>query len=152
MNGDLKLTFIQKSMTEYMAIVKRNMIVAADKLKAVKSGAGKASINSVTQTAGQSVTGKLTFKEYLRFVDMGVGRGHPLGGLMSVRVELASRKGGGNKLVADRTFKPKKIYATVAYSQLTPLYNRLIYGFTEETIEMLKNEIQSENANNILTQ
>jgi len=147
MSQDLKLTFIQKTMTEYMADVKRNMATAADRLKVNKTGAGKASLASQTTSEGQSVTGKLSFKEYLRFVDMGVGRGHPLGGLKSVKVELASRKKGGDKFIKDNTFKPRKIYAKVAYGELTTMYNRLLYGFTEETIQMLKDELQSQPLN-----
>ena len=143
MYGDLKLTFIQNTVNEYMQDVARVMKITADRLHVNVTGEGIASIayNSLVQGAG--VEASLSFKEYLRFVDMGVGRGHPLGGLKAVKVELLTRK-GGNKLVKDNTFKPRKIYAKVAYGKLTPMYNRLLYGFTEETVAMLKLQLQNQ--------
>ncbi|MES2457203.1 MAG: hypothetical protein V4594_16735 [Bacteroidota bacterium] len=121
------------------------MTISMDRLKVGETGEGAASIAYSSLVQGAGVEAKLSFKEYLRFVDMGVGRGHPLGGLKTVRVELKSRKNGGNKFVKDDTFKPRKIYARVVYGKLTPMYNRLLYGFTQETIDMLKKELEQAN-------
>lgn len=87
-------------------------------------------------------TGNLSFNEYLRFVDMGVGRAHPLGGLRSMRVTLQSRHQEGLALVKDKVRKPKKIYSKIAYGKLTWLENKLLHGYTEETVALLKAEIE----------
>ena len=84
----------------------------------------------------------LQFKEYLRMVDMGVGKSHPLGGLQSMRTALHSSNKMGTMLVKDTVRKPKKIYSKPAYGKLTWLQNKLLYGFTEETIALLKNNMQ----------
>ena len=39
--------------------------------------------------------------------------------------------------------KPKKIYSKIAYGKLNFLQGQLLYGYTEETIATLKNEMQN---------
>lgn len=100
---------------------------------------------------GGGALGQLSFNDYLRFVDMGVGRGHPLGGLKATTVALQASKKEGLALVKDNIRKPKKIYAKPAYSQLGHLYGKLLYGYTQETIDALKAELEAGN-NEPLTQ
>jgi hypothetical protein len=141
MNGDLKLTFIQKTLADYMQQVTEVMQVAARRNKVNKTGEGMKSLayTAIQQGAGGHAT--LSFKEYLRFVDMGVGRGHPLGGLTTMKVTLQSSNREGLAQVKDKVRKPKKIYAKPAYGRLGWMYNKLLYGYTEETIAMLKKEM-----------
>lgn len=75
-------------------------------------------------------------------VDMGAGKGHPLGGLSAVGVELQASKTKGLALVKDKGRKPKKIYAKIAYGKLSYLQGKLLHGFTEEAIAELKAELE----------
>lgn len=142
MNGDLKQTFIVQCLTEYMESSKAAMIAAAARMKVHVTGEG---IKSIAYTAMQLQAGgtaSLTFKEYLRMVDMGAGRGHPLGGLTTVRKTLQASRRQGLAQVKDKVRKPKKMYSKIVYSNLSHLQGRLLYGYTEETIAMLKNQMQ----------
>lgn len=134
-------------MVEYLDRVEAGMKAAAARMKVSKTGEGVASIDSSTRGNGAGVTGELSFKEYLRFVDMGVGRGHPLGGLKATKVALQASNRVGTALKKDNTYKPKKLYSKTAYGNLNYLYNKLLYGYTEETIAMLKKEIAEKNTN-----
>lgn len=144
MNGDLKLTFIQQSLTKYMEDVIATMKIAAKRLNI---GVTNEAINSLAYTAVQQGAeggiAKLSFEDVLRFVDMGVGRGHPLGGLKAVRVALQSSKQKGIAQIRDKGRKPKKVYSKIAYGKLTWLENTLLHGYTEETIAMLKQQMQN---------
>jgi hypothetical protein len=103
-------------------------------------------IKSLSYDALQQGAGglaNLSFKEYLRMVDMGAGRAHPLGGLTGMRVSLQSRRQEGIAQAKDNVRKPKKVYSKQAYGKLTWLQNKLLHGYTEQTIETLKQEMQN---------
>ena len=137
MNGDLKMTFIRKCLEDYMSSVKETMRVTFQKYKVGVTDEGVHSLASETLEN----SAMLRFKNYLRFVDMGVGKGHPQGGLTSMKVALRAHN-DGFALVKDRTRKPKKIYSKVAWGKLTWLENKLMHGYTEETKAMLKKTIE----------
>lgn len=139
---DIKNTFIQRSLQEYLRAVENAMRAAAQKTKMNVTGEGIASISHKVLQAGGGALGELSFNEYLRFVDMGVGRAHPLGGLKATEVALQSSKKTGFALEKDKTRKPKKIYSKPAYGLLGSLYGKLSYGYTEEVIAALKQELQ----------
>lgn len=148
MNGDLKQTFIINALVEYNMRVKTQM---QQRMRRLKIGITDTAYNSIAYQAaaqGNGAVSSLSFVEYLRMIDMGVGRGHPLGGLKTMTVTLKSRNQSGNTLVKDNTRKPKKAYSKVAYGNLGWLQNKLLYGFTEETIELLKKELQYQNTTN----
>ena len=145
--ADLKFTFLMRALIQYNQEVSAAMKLAMSRKKVHVTGEGAASIAYKTAALGAGATSSLSFKEYLRFVDMGVGRGHPLGGLTTTKVSLQSRQKEGLAFIKDRTFKPKKIYATVIYGRLTYLQNRLLYGYTEATIAALKAELEPKNTN-----
>lgn len=138
----LKATFVQKSLANYMEDVIATMKIAAARAKvgvtdeAIKSLAYKA-----FQEGAQGGHASLSFKEYLRMVDMGAGRGHPLGGLAATTINLQASNRKGLAQVKDKGRKPKKIYSKIAYGKLTHLQNQLLYGYTEETVAMLKAEM-----------
>lgn len=137
---DIKTTFIQRALQDYLQVVEAAMESAGHK--------NKIDINSLSHKIlqnGGGALGQLSFNDYLRFVDMGVGRGHPLGGLKATSVALQASNKTGLALVKDRTRKPKKIYAKPAYSQLGHLTGKLLYGYTEETIAALKAELEAGN-------
>lgn len=142
MNGDLKLTFIQQSLAQYMQEVIATMKVAAARAKVGVTDEAIKSLSYEALLQGSSGLANLSFKEYLRFVDMGAGRSHPLGGLRSMTVALQSKKQTGMAQVKDKVRKPKKIYSKIAYGKLTWLENQLLHGYTEETISQLKTEMQ----------
>lgn len=138
MNGDLKQTFILKCVQDYLQSVeatikeilrRKNIGVTEDLLNSIRSRAS---------AAGNGATGELLFKEYGRFVDMGAGRGHPLGGLTTTKVALQSKQQQGLAFIKDNVRKPKKFYSPVIYGKLTYLQNKLLYGYTEEVIASLK--------------
>lgn len=144
MKGDLKQTFMMVSAKEYMEdlIYTMKLIGGGRKLNIGRTYEGFDSMAyEVIQTSG-GVLAELSFHEYMRFIDMGVGRGHPLGGLKATRQTLLSSNKTGMVQVKDNTRKPKKFYSKPAYGKLNWLENRLLYGLTEETIATLKNEMQ----------
>ena len=139
---DLKQTFIQRSLQDFLQAVEAAMVQSGHK--------NKIEIDSVSYKIlqnGGGALGQLSFNDYLRFVDMGVGRGHPLGGLKATSVALQASKKEGLALVKDNIRKPKKIYAKPAYSQLGHLTGKLLYGYTQETINALKAELESKDIN-----
>jgi len=143
MYGDLKMTFQLQCLQEYNASVIATMKILAKRLGI---GVTDDAINSLAYRAyqrGAGASSQLSFLQYLRMVDMGVGRGHPLGGLRSTRINLQASKGGGLAQVKDNIRKPKKIYSKVAYGKLTYLQNKLLHGYTEEAIAMLKQQMQN---------
>lgn len=148
MNGDLKQTFILQNVQQYLRDVKSIMEISIARKKAIDTAELLKSITSRARANGGGATGELLFKEYGRMVDMGAGRGHPLGGLKATTVNLQSRKQSGKVFVKDNTRKPKKIYASVAYGRLIYLSNRLLYGYTEAAIAALQN---MKNAGNTTT-
>lgn len=142
MNGDLKHTFILKAVQDYIQVCERTFEVLLSRMKVDDTGALRRSFRNEARAVGSGATGELIFKEYGRFVDMGVGRGQPLGALKATEVALLSRNLEGKALVKKRDRKPKKFYSPIIYGKLTYLQNRLLYGYTEETIAMLKKEIK----------
>lgn len=144
MNGDLKLTFMQQVLTQYHreGIEAMQMIMRRMKIGVTDEGYNSFSYNVLMQ--GASATSSLSFKEYLRMVDMGAGRGHPLGGLTTMSVALQAQRKRGEVFVKDKTRKPKKMYSRIMYGKLNYLQNQLLYGYTEETIAMLKQTLNSQ--------
>jgi hypothetical protein len=148
--ADLKQTFILRALADYNQSVIDTMEVQMRKLKVQATGEGLKSLAYKVVQSGGGAYSNLSFKEYLRFVDMGVGRGHPLGGLASVKVALQASRKEGLAFVKDKTFKPKKIYAKIAYGKLSHLTGKLLYGYTEEAIALLKAELESKPLNSKL--
>ncbi len=139
--ADIKKRFMVKALTEYhervIAAMRRSM---ASKGVHVTGEAERSLAYQVYEkTAGAE--GKLSFAEYLRMVDMGAGRGHPLGGLKAVRIALKASNRTGMAFRKDNTRKPKKVYSKIAYGELSFLQNQLLYGYTEEVIAELKKEL-----------
>lgn len=147
MNGDLKMTFIQKVLSEYGRESEAAMRNAARGMKIGVTGEGMQSIAYEAIQQGSGGTMRLSFKEYLRMVDMGAGRSHPLGGLSSMAATLEASNKTGLVQVKDKTRKPKKFYSKVVYGKLGWMYNKLLYGYTEETVAMLKKEIEEKSLN-----
>jgi hypothetical protein len=135
MNGDIKSTFIQNALERYFDEVKPAVRVL---IRRQKVGVTEHLVNSLAsrvfkETAG--ARGELLFDESGRFIDMGVGKGHKLGGLKASKAAFSrssSPQGPGDR-------KPKKIYSRVAYGKLTALQNHLLHGYTEEAIAQIKN-------------
>lgn len=139
MYGDLKLTFINQCLQQYMTDVVEAMraMFARYKIGVTDEALKSLAYQQLERTAN------LKFKEYLRMVDMGAGRGHPLGGLKAVSVALQASNKVGDVLVKDKTRKPKKLYSKTAYGKLTWLENKLLHGFTEETVAVLKQNMEA---------
>lgn len=138
MNGDLKVGFIQQVLAQYGRETAEMMRQTMRRLKVGETGEGYDSIAYEALQIAAGGTLKLSFKEYLRMVDMGAGRAHPLGGLAAMTVSLAAQRKTGMAQVKDKVRRPKKFYSKVAYGKLGWLYGKLLYGYTEETIELLK--------------
>lgn len=148
MNGDLKQTFILKCLQQYFEETIEAIRIAAKRAKVgVTDDAVKSLSYEALQSGNEGGTGQLKFNEYLRFVDMGVGRSHPLGGMTTMKVTLQAQQKTGAVQIKNKTRKPKKIYSKIAYGKLNYLTNRLLYGYTEETIALLKQELEKTNTN-----
>lgn len=144
MPTDFKLVFIQKVLGEYLSDVQGTM-AGQIRRQATDTGALLQSLHSRMQGSAESPTGELLFHEYGRMLDMGVGRGHPLGGIKKVRVALQASRHVGTAQVKDKTIRRKNIYSRIAYGKLNYLENQLLYGYTEETIKNLKEELNKAN-------
>lgn len=138
MQGDLKLAFVRKALEDYSRrvveamrreLVRRNIQVTGDLLKSLSYKVYQQSADGNTN---------IDFAEWGRMVDMGVGRGHPLGGLKATKEVLQAKAGKGGMI---RT--PKKFYSPIAYGNLNGLIGDIAYGFTEETIAQLKQELNN---------
>jgi hypothetical protein len=146
--SSIKLTFIQRAVERYA----KDVIVAMDrkmqKLKTIDTSELRNSLNSqLTDDGSGNVVGKLLFLEYGRFIDMGVGRGHPVGGNT---MELQNRilaSDGTDRFKKNGPRKAKKIYSPIAYGKLNGLIEDLAYGFTQETIQSIKQELESTSNN-----
>lgn len=131
---DIKLTFIEQSVKAYAHSVVIAMAQTIRKKKVIDT---TALINSLTYTStgtDKGAIGKLLFKEYGRFIDMGVSKGHRLG---------QGAKALDNAIKSTQQRKPKKIYSPIAYGKLNGLIGDLMYGLTEQTIESIKNQLQN---------
>lgn len=142
MNGNLKLTFMVHALTQYYREGIEAMRLVMRRMKIEETGEGYDSFSFQVLQQGAGATSSLSFRQYLRFVDMGVGRAHPLGGLTSMRTTLQSSNRTGQQQVRSRGRKAKKLYSRVMYGKLNWLYNKLLYGYTEETIAQLKANLQ----------
>ncbi len=141
----MKQAFITKAVTEYHVDLINTMRVVAKRNNIGVTDEGINSLAFQIAQSGDGVVSKLKFNEYLRMVDMGAGRGHPLGGLKSTLVVLQSKNKSGIALTKDNTRKRKTfLYSKLAYGKLTGLQNKLLYGYTEEAIALLKKELQSQ--------
>jgi hypothetical protein len=141
----MKTAFIARALTTFNTRVIAQMQIAAKRAGIGVTGAGLQSLAYQVYNEGEGGgKSKLSFKEYLRMVDMGAGRGHPLGGLTTTKVTLQLSNKSGFAQVKDKTRKPKTfLYSKIAYGNLTGLQNELLYGYTEEAIEELKKAMQT---------
>jgi hypothetical protein len=145
MADEIKIAFIERALRQYNAAVEKDMKAAAARLKVGATGEGIKSIDTIVSMKGAGGAAMIRFKEYLRMVDMGAGRKHPIGGLKQTVVSLKAQEKKGLAFAKDNTRKPKKIYSKTAYGNLTYLQNKLLYGLTEEAVQSLKKEL-SQNA------
>lgn len=139
---DYKASFIVKKLSAYHEKLK-DRIRSIAKRKGI--GVTDEGINSIAYQVAQSGEGavsQMSFKEYLRMVDMGAGRAHPVGGLSTSRTILQASRKKGYSTVKDKVRRPKTfLYSKNAYGLLTGLENDLLYGYTEEAIEEIKTEL-----------
>ena len=142
MNGDVKTTFIQMALAEYNTRVIAGIKAMAGRLKVGVTNDAVNSLAYQTMVLCGGAKSTLSFKEYLRFVDMGVSRKHPLGGMEAMRVTL-SDKSSHYAQGKDKGRKAKKVYSKVAYGNLTWLENKLLFGYTESTIQGIKDGINN---------
>lgn len=129
---DIKLAFMQRSLAEYFPEVIQEMGRAIERKDVIDTQRLKNSLRFRLQQLGNSsFQGELIFDEAGRFVDMGVNNHNPLGGVKEIGRSIERRNG----------MKPKKIYASIAYGKLNGLMGDLLYGFSEETINTIKQEL-----------
>lgn len=136
----IKLAFIERAVRDYAI----DVIKAMDRKIRQKNVIDTTDlVNSLSFTTGPLAAGsvgKILFKDYGRYIDMGVGKGRSLKlGLENLN-EYIENKTGKSKI------KPVKIYSPIAYGKLNGLMGDLAHGFTQETINIIKSEL--ENATN----
>lgn len=124
----LEEAFIKQTLAQYGTEVRDAMMLEIRRLEAVDSRDLLRSIDYQVHRPEGSNSGAvdIRFPDYGRFVDMGAGR------LNTVE----SRRN-------TRARKPKKIYSPVVYGLLGTLIGRLSYGYTQETIRILKAALQT---------
>ena len=122
------MTFVHKAVKQYAEDVVQAMQRSIRKNNVIKTGALRDSLSA----AANDNVGKLLFKEYGRFIDMGVGRGKKLSDLYK---EGTTRK-------EKRMRKRRRIYSPIAYGKLNGLMADIMYGLTDETIAVIKHELQ----------
>lgn len=130
---NLKLGFIAECLRNYAQNVKQAMAREITRQKAIESGALLKSISYRIYQQNADGNTAISFAEWGRFLDMGVGKGNPLGSPAKTL-----------DIVEARRRKPKKIYSPIAYGHLNQLMGDLSHGFTEETIARLKSELQNQ--------
>ncbi|HVZ96432.1 MAG TPA: hypothetical protein VG847_06130, partial [Chitinophagaceae bacterium] len=141
---DLKTAFILQALAEYNQRSTDQMRIAMRRLGVGVTDEGYNSIAYKVFQSGAGAYSNLSFMEYLRFVDMGAGRSHPLGGIASVTVRLQASKQLALKQIKDKVRKPKKIYSKIVYGEIGFLHNTLRYGYTEQTIALLKQQLEGQ--------
>lgn len=119
----VRLTFIERCVRDYVSEVIQGMERSIIKKGVVDTGALKSSLSG----HANGEVGKLIFKEYGRYIDMGVSKGNPL----------------SNALKSEKKRKAKKIYSPIAYGKLNGLIGDLMYGLTEQTIQTIKTELEN---------
>lgn len=132
----IKLTFIDRCIKDYAAGVVQAMDRKIREKKVVDTSALVESLSYTTGGTGAGGFAKILFKEYGRYIDMGVGRGRSLTkGLeqLDVFIENYKPKVG---------VKPVKIYSPIAYGKLSGLMSDLSHGLTKETISAIKKELE----------
>lgn len=135
---DLRLLFIREALEEYSREVTLAMRRQIGQKKIIETGKLLKSLGyKVYQQAAEGNT-NIDFAEWGRFLDMGVGKGQPLSGLKATKAELKAKAGKGGKIR-----RPRKFYSPTVYGKLNGLIGDLAYGFTEETIARLKEELQN---------
>lgn len=140
--ASIKTTFVTKSLADYNERSIAQMKAAAKRMGIGVTNEGLQSLayQAYSQSEG-GASSKLSLREYLRMVDMGAGRAHPLGGLQATAVTLQASNRSGLAQVKDKVRRPKKFYSKTVYGNLGILMNDLLYGYTEETIAQLKAEM-----------
>ena len=141
MSDALIQPFIIKCLNDYMNSLENTMRISAKRMGIGISQEAINSLSFVTAAAGTGAVSQLSFKQYLRFVDMGVGKGHPLGGMTSMKLTLLSQKKTGSVQLNKNGRKPKKVYSKPAYGKLNWLENQLLYGYSEQTKALLQAEL-----------
>lgn len=131
MTGDLQYKFIRTRLQDYLRDVATTMKMQMDRDN-VQGTRLRGSITSKITGNEAIQVGELIFDESGRFLDMGVGKGHPLGGLKQTKAAIGKK---GKKTGRKR----KVIYSAIAYGKLNYLENQLLYGFTDEAVAALKN-------------
>lgn len=129
----IKLKFIETALQDYGKEVQMAMQLAIRKKRVIDTSA---LVNSIAYTTDDTPSGgiaKIMFREYGRYIDMGVGKGKKLGlGIKGMDKAIQGRK----------QRKPRKIYSPIAYGKLNGLIGDLMYGLTEETIQTIKTQLE----------
>lgn len=143
----IKTTFIQRAVARYCDDVIRRMSKVIDGKKIIDTSELKHSLSSSVNSNSAGATGKLIFNEYGRFVDMGVGRSHPLGGsIRALQDTIIASNGAKRSLGRKEARKPRKFYSPIAYGKLNGLIGDIAYGFTDEAANAIKRELESHQA------
>ena len=129
--------FIRKALQEYMTDVIAAMRREIQRRGLKDTGDLLESLSYNVYQRDAQGNGTLSFAEWGRMLDMGVGRGHPLGGLKNLEDALSQKRG------KDRVRKPQQIYSPIAYGKLNGLIGELSYGFTEETKQAIIAELDA---------
>lgn len=143
-DSSIKLTFIQRAVQRYADDVISAMERKMQRMKVIDTSALRESLDSNVGVDGSgNAVGKLLFLQYGRYIDMGVGRGNPVGGDVQNLQNRILASEGKDRFKNKSGRKPRKIYSPIAYGKLNGLIEDISYGFTQETINSIKKELES---------
>lgn len=132
---EIKLKFIAEALQTYMQEVMEAMQSSMQQKHTLDTHTLYNSLKQRTYQQYAQGNANLSFAEWGRFLDMGVSKGHPLGGIKATAQKLRKNDTPSRK--------PRKIYSPIVYGHLNGLINQIAYGFTEETISRIKNNIET---------
>jgi hypothetical protein len=138
---EVQLHFVHKCVRQYVDDVVAAMDRSIRKRKIIDTDALRASLANTAESTPNGAIGKLIFNEYGRYVDMGVGRGRRLGGGIDALQEAIISTAGADR--KKRGVKPRKFYSPIAYGKLNGLIEDIAYGLTDETIAVIKAELET---------
>ena len=133
-----KLDFIYQELSEWAQVVdsrlrqqfaKRNIGVTDELIRSLHYEVFQSS-------AGNDGEFRLSFLEYGRMLDMGVGR--------TGSQSISSNRNKYLKSGAHKIRKPKKWYSPTAYGSLNRLIGTLVNGYVEATMGSIKTNISGE--------
>jgi hypothetical protein len=135
----------EKVVRDFIAIMIKKFREAETKYKVRHTGA---LFSSFTQSTVKNATGKIisftiTFKKYLRYLDMGVGRGTPIGGKKQLGDSFYIRRNDKGQLHQYNRTPNTHLYSKIKTSQAKALAQVMKKQMGEECIGLVETNLNN---------